>query len=165
MGLCVRFVRGLALAGVLLGGFLVGAGTLSVAGASAAVAQSVNSIEVQGNRRVEAGTIRAYIHAGPGGRLGPAEIDEGLKGLYATGQISNVQIEHPGGRLRVVVTENPVINQVACEGNKKAKDDQLKTEVQSKPRGTLSKPTVQAAVQRHNENNHRSGRYDVPVPP
>ena len=142
MGLCVRFVRGLALAGVLLGGILVGAGTLSVAGSTAAVAQSVNSIEVQGNRRVEAGTIRAYFHPGPGGRLGPAEIDEGLKALYATGLFADVHIEHPGGRLLVVVTENPVINQVAFEGNKKAKDDQLKAEVQSKPRGTLSKPTV-----------------------
>jgi outer membrane protein insertion porin family len=150
---------------VLLGGFLVGAGTLSVAGASAAVAQSVNSIEVQGNRRVEAGTIRAYFHPGPGGRLGPAEIDEGLKGLYATGLFSDVHIEHPGGRLLVVVTENPVINQVAFEGNKKAKDDQLKTEVQSKPRGTLSKPTVQADVQRIIEIYHRSGRFDVTVTP
>src|SRR3569623_337328 len=165
MGLCVRFVRGLALAGVLLGGFLVGAGTLSVAGASAAVAQSVNSIEVQGNRRGEAGTIRAYFHAGPGGRLGPAEIDEGLKGLYATGLFSDVHIEHPGGRLLVVVTENPVINQVAFEGNKKAKDEQLKAEIQSKPRGTLSKPTVQADVQRIIEIYHRSGRFDITVTP
>ena len=165
MGLCVRFVRGLALAGVLLGGILVGAGTLSVAGSTAAVAQSVNSIEVQGNRRVEAGTIRAYFHPGPGGRLGPAEIDEGLKALYATGLFADVHIEHPGGRLLVVVTENPVINQVAFEGNKKAKDDQLKTEVQSKPRGTLSKPTVQADVQRIIEIYHRSGRFDVTVTP
>ena len=165
MGLCVRFVRGLALAGVLLGGILVGAGTLSVAGSNAAVAQSVNSIEVQGNRRVEAGTIRAYFHPGPGGRLGPAEIDEGLKALYATGLFADVHIEHPGGRLLVVVTENPVINQVAFEGNKKAKDDQLKTEVQSKPRGTLSKPTVQADVQRIIEIYHRSGRFDVTVTP
>jgi len=165
MGLSVRFVRGLALAGVLLGSILVGAGTLSVAGATSAVAQSVNSIEVQGNRRVEAATIRTYFHPGPGGRLGPAEVDEGLKALYATGLFSDVHIEHPGGRLLVVVTENPVINQVAFEGNKKAKDEQLKTEVQSKPRGTLSKPTVQADVQRIIEIYHRSGRFDVTVTP
>jgi outer membrane protein insertion porin family len=61
---------------VLLGGILVGAGTLSVAGSTAAVAQSVNSIEVQGNRRVEAGTIRDNVKNGPHGRLGPAEFDE-----------------------------------------------------------------------------------------
>ena len=122
MGLCVRFVRGLALAGVLLGGILVGAGALTVVGATAASAQSVNSIEVQGSRRVEAATVRSYFHPGPGGKLGPAEIDEALKGLYATGLFSDVHINHVGGRLVVVVAENPVINQVAFEGNKKAKD-------------------------------------------
>ncbi|HEY5279021.1 MAG TPA: POTRA domain-containing protein, partial [Pseudolabrys sp.] len=141
------------------------AGTLSVAGATVAAAQSVNSIEVQGNRRVEASTVRTYFHPGPGGRLGPAEVDEGLKGLYGTGLFSDVHIDHAGGRLIVVVTENPVINQVAFEGNKKAKDEQLKAEVQSKPRGTLSKPTVQADVQRIVEIYHRSGRFDVTVTP
>ena len=165
MGLCVRFVRGLALAGVLLGGILVGAGTLTVAGATVAAAQSVNSIEVQGNRRVEASTIRSYFHPGPGGRLGPAETDEALKGLYATGLFSDVRINHVGGRLVVVVAENPVINLVAFEGNKKAKDAQLSAEVQSKARGTLSKPTVQADVQRIIEIYHRSGRFDVTVVP
>ena len=63
--------------------------------------------------------------------------------------------------LVVSVVENPVINRVAFEGNKKAKDEQLKAEVQSKPRGTLSKPTVQADVQRIIEIYHRSGRFDV----
>ena len=63
------------------------------------------------------------------------------------------------------MVENPVINRVAFEGNKKAKDDQLKTEVQSKPRGTLSRPTVQADVQRIIEIYHRSGRFDVRVEP
>ncbi len=65
----------------------------------------------------------------------------------------------------VSVVENPVINQVAFEGNHKAKDEQLKAEVQSKPRGTLSKPTVQADVQRIIEIYHRSGRFDVTVVP
>jgi outer membrane protein insertion porin family len=64
----------------------------------------------------------------------------------------------------VTVVENPVINRVAFEGNKKAKDEQL-AEVQSKPRGTLSRPTVQADVQRIIEIYHRSGRFDVSVIP
>src|SRR5262249_30323637 len=37
--------------------------------------------------------------------------------------------------------------------------------VQSKPRGTLSRPTVQADVQRIIEVYHRSGRFDVSVSP
>src|SRR6185312_7286582 len=81
------------------------------------------------------------------------------------GLFSDVRIHNSGGRLVVVVVENPVINRVAFEGNKKAKDEQLKSEVQSKPRGTLSKPTVQADVQRIIEIYHRSGRFDVTVTP
>ncbi len=109
--------------------------------------------------------MRSYFRPGPGGRLGPQEIDEGLKGLYATGLFSDVRINSSGGRLVVTVVENPVLNRVVFEGNKKAKDDQLSTEVQSKPRGTLSKPTVQADVQRIIEIYHRSGRFDVSVEP
>ena len=65
----------------------------------------------------------------------------------------------------MTVVENPVINRVAFEGNKKAKDEQLTAEVQSKPRGTLSRPTVQADVQRIIEIYHRSGRFDISVTP
>ena len=165
MTLCVRVVRGLALSCLVLCGILVGTGIATVASSGVAVAQTVNSVVVQGNRRVESDTIRSYFRPGPGGRLGPQEVDEGLKALYATGLFSDVHIGHSGGRLVVSVVENPVLNRVAFEGNKKAKDEQLKAEVQSKPRGTLSKPTVQADVQRIIEIYHRSGRFDVSVVP
>lgn len=165
MGLCVRLVRGLALFGLVLGGILVGTACVTVASSGVAVAQSANSIAVQGNRRVEADTIRSYFKAGPGGRLGALEVDEALKSLYATGLFSDVRINQAGGRLVVTVVENPVINRVAFEGNKKAKDEQLKAEVQSKPRGTLARPMVQADVQRIIEIYHRSGRFDVRVEP
>jgi outer membrane protein insertion porin family len=131
----------------------------------AALAQTASSIIVEGNRRIETATIRSYFHPGPNGRLSPVEIDQGLKALYATGLFSDVKINHRGGRLVVSVVENPVINKVAFEGNKKAKDAQLQAEIQSKPRGTLSKPTVQSDVQRIIEVYHRSGRFDVSVVP
>ncbi len=165
MGFCVRLVRGLALSCVVLGGILVGTVCATVASSGVAVAQTVNSIAVEGNRRVEANTVRSYFRGGAGGQLGPQEIDEGLKSLYSTGLFADVRVSRAGGRLVVIVVENPVINRVAFEGNKKAKDEQLKAEVQSKPRGTLSRPTVQADVQRIIEIYHRSGRFDVRIEP
>ena len=165
MGVVVRAVRGMALSCLLLGGILFGAGAVTVASSGAAVAQTVGSIVVEGSRRVEADTIRSYFKPGPGGRIGPEQEDEALKALVATGLFSDVRISHAGGRLVVTVVENPVINRVAFEGNKKAKDEQLSAEVQSKPRGTLSRPTVQADVQRIIEVYHRSGRFDVSVDP
>ncbi len=164
MRLCVRVVRGLALSVLVLSGILVGAGVATVASTGVAFAQA-SSVVVQGNRRVESDTVRSYFRPGPGGRLGPNEIDDALKSLYATGLFSDVRINQSGGRVIVSVVENPVLNRVAFEGNKKAKDDQLKAEVQSKPRGTLSKPTVQADVQRIIEIYQRSGRFDVTVEP
>jgi outer membrane protein insertion porin family len=150
---------------LVLGGCFIAVGAASIAFSGAAQAQSVQSIVVEGNRRVEAATIRSYFHAGPGGQLNAAEINEGLKALYATGHFSDVHIGHAGGRLVVTVVENPVINQVAFEGNKKIKDEQLQAEVQSKARGTLSKPVVQSDVQRIIEIYHRGGRLDVTVDP
>ncbi|HET7806340.1 MAG TPA: outer membrane protein assembly factor BamA, partial [Pseudolabrys sp.] len=165
MGIWVRGVRGWVARCLILGGILIGAGEGAVLSTGAAVAQTVNSIVVEGNRRVEADTIRSYFRPGPGGRLGPEQEDEALKAMVATGLFSDVRISHSGNRIIVTVVENPVINRVAFEGNKKAKDEQLQAETQSKPRGTLSRPTVQADVQRIIEIYHRSGRFDVSVDP
>jgi outer membrane protein insertion porin family len=126
---------------------------------------TVTSIAVQGNQRVEADTIRSYFKPGPGGRLDAFQIDEGVKALYATGLFQDVRPIIQGGRLIITVVENPVINRIAFEGNKKVKDDQLKAEIQSKERGTLSRPVVQADTARLVEVYRRSGRFDVRIEP
>jgi outer membrane protein insertion porin family len=133
---------------------------------SPASAQTVDSIQVEGNRRVESATIRSYFKAGPNGRLDQGNIDDGLKGLIETGLFQDVHINRgPGGTVVVSVIENPVIGRVVFEGNKKVKDEQLSSEVQSKPRGTLSRPMVQSDAQRIAEIYRHSGRYDVTVVP
>ena len=90
--------------------------------------------------------------------LEPGRIDDGLKALIETGLFQDVRINNVGGRLVVTVVENPVIGRIAFEGNKKVKDDQLSAEIQSKPRGTLSRPMVQSDAQRIAEIYRRSGR-------
>jgi outer membrane protein insertion porin family len=126
---------------------------------------TVSSIIVRGNQRVEADTIRAYFRPGPGGRLDAFQIDEGVKALFATGLFQDVQPSIQGGRLIITVIENPVINRIAFEGNRKVKDEQLKAEIQSKERGTLSRPVVQADVARLVEVYRRSGRFDIRIEP
>ncbi|HLX18228.1 MAG TPA: outer membrane protein assembly factor BamA [Bradyrhizobium sp.] len=132
---------------------------------SSVFAQTVDSIQVEGNRRVEAATIRSYFKPGPGGRLDQGRIDDGLKGLIETGLFQDVRINQAGGRIVVSVIENPVIGRIAFEGNKKIKDEQLTSEIQSKPRGTLSRPMVQSDAQRIAEIYRHAGRYDVTVLP
>jgi outer membrane protein insertion porin family len=132
---------------------------------SPAAAQTVATIQVEGNRRVEVETIRSYFKAGPGGRLDQGAIDDGLKALIGTGLFQDVKINNVGGHLVVTVIENPVIGRVAFEGNKKVKDDQLSAEIQSKPRGTFSRPMVQADAEHIAEIYRHNGRYDVRVNP
>ena len=136
----------------------------TMASLSPAAAQNA-AIQVEGNRRVETDTIRSYFKQGSGGRLDQAQIDDGLKALIETGLFQDVRISNSGGRLLVTVIENPVIGRVAFEGNKKVKDEQLSAEVQSKPRGTLSRPMVQSDAQRIADIYRHSGRYDVRVTP
>jgi outer membrane protein insertion porin family len=165
MRLWVRVSRGLALAGLVLGGVFVGLCAASLATASHAVAQSASSIVVEGNRRVESDTIRSYFNLRPGERLDAVKVDEGVKALFATGLFQDVRPTFAGNRLIITVVENSVISRVQFEGNKRVKDEQLLQEIQSKPRGALSRPTVQSDVQRIVEIYRRSGRYEVSVTP
>jgi outer membrane protein insertion porin family len=158
-------VRGGLLAALVMLAMPVAATVASGLVSSSALAQTVDSIQVEGNRRVEAATIRSYFKPGPGGRLDQGHIDDGLKGLIETGLFQDVRINQAGGRIMVTVIENPVIGRIAFEGNKKIKDEQLTSEIQSKPRGTLSRPMVQSDAQRIAEIYRHAGRYDVTVLP
>ncbi len=162
----LSIVRGLGIACLVLAGVLSSIAVVAVPARDAyAQALTVNSIIVQGNQRVETETIRSYFRPGPGGRLDAFQIDEGVKALYATGLFQDVRPTIQGGRLVITVIENPVINRIAFEGNKKVKDEQLRSEIQSKERGTLSRPVVQADVARLVEVYRRSGRFDIRIEP
>ena len=126
---------------------------------------TASSIVVQGNRRVDADTVRSYFKVAPGEHLDAAKIDAALKALYATGLFQDVHMSQSGGKLIVTVVEAAVINRIAFEGNRRLKDEQLLQEIDSKERGALSRPTVQADTQRIIEVYQRNGRFDVTVVP
>ena len=153
------------MAGLLLGLVICGVGSGASFAQPAETGASASSIVVEGNRRVEADTIRSYFKLAPGERLDAAKVDSALKALYASGLFQDIHIGHSGNRLIVTVVEAPVIDRLAFEGNNKIKDEQLQQEIQSKARGTLSRATVQADVQRIIEVYHRNGRFDVQVVP
>jgi outer membrane protein insertion porin family len=122
-------------------------------------------IDVQGNRRIDAGTVRSYFHPAPDRRFDEAARDAALKALLATGLFNKVTIERAGERLVVHLTEAPVLDRVAFEGNKKIKDKDLTAIIESKPRGTLQRAMVQADVGHIMEAYRHAGRDDVGVTP
>lgn len=132
---------------------------------SRADAAVVSRIVVEGNQRVDADTIRAYLVIRPGVNYTRRDEDESLKALFDTGLFADVQLNTRGATLFVIVVENPVIKEVSFEGNKKFKDDQLGSVVQSKPRSVYTRAKVQTDVARLLELYRRSGRFQASVTP
>ena len=128
-------------------------------------ALAAETIMVEGNRRVEADTVRSYFHAWPGGPLDAAALDSALKSLISTGLFDKVTIDRAGDKVIVHLTEARLLDRVAFEGNKKIKDTELAAVVQSKARGSLQRATVQADVGRIMEAYRHVGRDDVGVVP
>jgi len=160
-----RTVRTVVIAGTMTAVGLATAATTGIVLSSGAQAQSASSIVVQGNRRIEADTVRSYFQTGPGEPLSAARVDEAIKAMYATGLFRDVRVSRQGGRLVVTVSENEVINRVVFEGNRRLKTEQLLNEIESRPRGTFSRATVQSDTQRLYDVYRRTGRYDVEIVP
>ena len=68
-------VRGGLVAALIMCAVPVAASLAAILVPSPAQAQTVNQIEVVGNRRVEVETIRSYFKPGPGGTLDAGRID------------------------------------------------------------------------------------------
>ena len=85
----------------------------------------IQSIVIEGNRRVEPETVRSYLTFSSGDAYDPAEINQSLKTLFATGLFQDVRIRRQGATIIVIVIENPIVNQVAFEGNEDVEDETL----------------------------------------
>ena len=130
---------------------------------SAAEAAVVSRVEVSGNQRVDADTIRNYITIKPGKAFSSSDVDAAVKALFGTGLFSDVQINQVGSTLVVKVAEYKVVNQVLFQGNKKLKDNALEAAVQLKPRGTFSQATLDSDVEAVKAAYRRIGRDDAGV--
>jgi outer membrane protein insertion porin family len=95
----------------------------------------------------------------------PAKVDQSVRSLFATGLFSDVRIDREGATVVVTVVENPVVNQVAFEGNREVDKATLTTEVQLKPRSVFTRAKAQADVQRILDVYRRQGRFAASVEP
>ena len=145
------------------------AGALVVAlGAWPALAQGtsqVDDIEIVGNQRIDATTVRSYMRIDVGDSVDSESVDRALKELFATGLFADVAIRREGGRLIVNVVENPIINRLAFEGNRRIDDEALRAEVQLRPRIVYTLRRIQNDVQRIVQVYRRSGRFAATVEP
>ncbi len=126
----------------------------------------IQAIQVVGNQRIEPETISSYLVVNPGDRAEPRLLDLGLKTLFNTGLFSDVALEmQPDDSLLITVIENPIVNRVILEGNRRVKEDKITKEVQLAARAVFTRAKAQADVQRIIEVYRRSGRFAATVTP
>ena len=153
-----------ASAAALSAGLMIsGAAALQLAAVSVAEAAVVRNIDVRGNSRVDAETIRNYVGIRPGANFGSGEIDEAVKRLFGTGLFSDVRISQSGSTLVVTVDEYSIVNQVLFQGNRKIKDADLARQVQLKPRSSYSSALMEADTETIRQAYARIGRDEATV--
>ncbi|WP_417448963.1 outer membrane protein assembly factor BamA [Kordiimonas sp.] len=134
-------------------------------GQAAPQVQVIRQISVVGNERVEPETIASYLSVAPGEPFDPVKLDESLKTLFATGLFSDVELSEVQGALLVRVVENPIINRIVFEGNKRLDREELLEEVRLRPRMVFTRAKVRSDVQRMLELYRRSGRFAAIIEP
>ncbi len=126
---------------------------------------TIRSISVVGAERLEPTTILSYIRLRVGQEYTSSGADEALKDLGATELFANFSIRNDGGNVVITVTENPVINRIVLEGNKRLKNDKIIPEIKLAPRQIFTRSKVRADVSRIIELYKRQGRFAAQVEP
>ena len=139
--------------------------TPTPAPAPAPEGQAIKTIAVAGAQRLEPATIVSYIQLRPGDPYTAAAADQALKDLAATELFSDFSIENNDGNVVIRVVENPVINRIVLEGNKRLKDDKILPEIRLAPRQIFTRSKVRADVARIIELYKRQGRFAATVEP
>jgi outer membrane protein insertion porin family len=128
--------------------------------------QIIRSIAVSGNQRLEPETVVSYMKLRVGEAYTFERLDEALNDLYKTELFADVQILGGStGNLVIQVRENPVINRIVLEGNKRIKDDKIGPEIRLAPRQIFTRTKARADVARIIELYRRQGRFAAQVEP
>ncbi|MBN2060640.1 MAG: outer membrane protein assembly factor BamA [Deltaproteobacteria bacterium] len=129
--------------------------------------EQIDSIRIEGNRRVESDAIMAVIDSKKGQSLDQGQLDKDLREIYGMGFFTDVNIEIEEGTSGKViifnVTEKPSITNISFEGNKKLKEDELKEELGIKRYSILNQNEIKQSVNRLRELYQSKGYYNAKI--
>ena len=140
-------------------------GTANAPAVAAAPVQTIQTIRVTGAERLEPQTVLSYVKLRAGQPYTPAAADQALKDLYETELFADVQVNNDNGVVTIQIKENPVVNRIILEGNKRIKDEKILPEIKVAARQIFTRSKVRADVARIIELYKRQGRYAATVEP
>lgn len=128
-------------------------------------AATFSRIDVAGNQRVEAETVRVFSGIEAGAPVTPEDINLAVRRLFETGLFETVEVMPEAGRLVITVSENPTINRIAFEGNRALEDEELALAIELRSRRAFSVAAAEADAQRIIEAYRADGRFGAEVEP
>ncbi|MYM54344.1 outer membrane protein assembly factor BamA [Rhodobacteraceae bacterium GS-10] len=132
---------------------------------SAAQDYTFGSVVIQGNQRIEAGTILTYAGIERGKAVSAGELNAAYQRILASGLFETVEITPRGGTLVIDVKEYPTINQISIEGNRRVKDEDLQPLLQSKSRLVFNPKVAERDAAIIAEVYNQQGRLSATVSP
>ncbi|GAB4290475.1 MAG: outer membrane protein assembly factor BamA [Roseovarius sp.] len=156
------------LAGILARSLIVMAMLVAALAAprdAAAQSYRFTSVAVEGNQRVDPGTVLSYAGIARGQTVGAGDLDQAYQRLVASGLFETVAIVPQGSRLLIRVTEFPTISRIAFEGNRKIKDEDLEKIVESRSRQVYSPSRAERDAAAIAEAYVQNGRVAARVTP
>jgi outer membrane protein insertion porin family len=107
---------------------------MGISGTANAQSYQFNSVQVEGNQRIETATIITYLGIERGKPLSAGQLNDAYQRVLDSGVFETVELTPKGSTLLVSVTEYPTVNVISFEGNKRLKDENLSDIVESAPR-------------------------------
>ncbi len=138
---------------------------VSVPQVAQAQSYTINSFDVDGNRRIETSTIIARTGIQPGQTVTAGELNDAFQRLLDSGVFETVELTPRGTTLRIEVQEYPTINQISIEGNRRVKDDVLIEAISSQPRRVFTPQVAEADADLIAEIYSAQGRVSATVIP
>ena len=91
-------------------------------------------VAIEGNQRIESGTILTYAGIGRVQTVSAGELNEAYQRILGSGLFEEVSINPRGNTLEIKVTEYPTISKVAFEGNTRIDDEDFLGQIESSSR-------------------------------
>ena len=133
-----------------------------VGSANAAV---ISRVDVNGNQRMDAESVRILANVKAGDNVNSEQINNIAKDLQASGYFEKVDVKLNGGILKIDVIESPVVNMVTVEGNDEIDTEDLKKEIKTKERASYDKAMIGGDVQRLLTLYQRKGFFGTKINP
>jgi len=126
----------------------------------------IRDIQVEGEQRIEEGTVLTYLGLNPGDTVSDVRIARAFRNLYKTELFKDIRFDRQGDTLIVKVEERPVIRQVDLEGNKAIKDEDIESSLlqsgvtKGRPLKRNIVEEIEAALQ---EGYYDQGKYGAKI--